>query len=615
MKNKIICLLLAVIMCLACLAGCVSGGGGGDDTDTDDTANNGGTNNGGNTDDGTTDDGTTDDENPDDKNPDDGNTDNENPDDENPDDDWKDDEDEEDKWWEDITYSSTSLIFRMTNCTNNKELPSGCERYLAGMDKNSNDQIDTKVRTRNDNAYKNTKVSVTYIYYEDNAETYGFSLARNAIINEIDTASKEKRPDIFCNWMTDMLLCSLKGKFANVMTANAQYGTNYFDINLTKDAEENQYGYMTDLMRSLTLNQGQIYVIASDYFIDLIRAFFVVPVNVKLFNEVVNSGKLNPALSDYDGKDGVSINDFFYEVEAGKWTYDRLVQYSTAVYQRASGGNAESCNDVLGFALGNNGLPAAGMIYTSSVKVIERTWSDAKNGYIYTYPDSNPDLTALMTKISDMMDYDGILCMSKADAGTLGLSGTDQTALLGIREKFINNTLLFGGVILVGSLEFEEYQNMKNSGGFGVVPVPVYKAGDNYLTQIHVVGRAGGITVSTEKFSACSAFLQYQTQNSTEILDHYYKYNLGYGTAGGVAGNIRMLNYIRNNVRTSFDKLFEDAIGFFYTNGIDESNRYHTMLEKANYKFDNFETKYGEFLALKKENLAGLENEYANLPK
>jgi hypothetical protein len=157
---------------------------------------------------------------------------------------------------------------------------------------------------------------------------------------------------------------------------------------------------------------------------------------------------------------------------------------------------------------------------------------------------------------------------------------------------------------------------MKKNGGFGVVPVPVYKKGDSYLTQIHVVGRAGAITKNTAKFSACSAFLQYQTQNSTEILDHYYKYNLAYGAASGVSGNVKMLNYIRNNVRTSFDKLFEDAIGFFFANsGINEKDRYHTMLADAAYKFDDCAEKYEKLVGTKQANLGQLEKEYAGLPK
>ena len=77
-----------------------------------------------------------------------------------------------------------------------------------------------------------------------------------------------------------------------------------------------------------------------------------------------------------------------------------------------------------------------------------------------------------------------------------------------------------------------------------------------------------------------------------------------------------MLAYIRNNVRTSFDKLFEDAIGFFYAeSGIDESDRYHTLLTFYNYEFDRFTDEYRENVGIKQENLAKLELEYAKLPK
>lgn len=582
MKNKIICLLLAVIMMLGCLAGCKKDDGSSDD---DDTANAGNTNTGnGGTTGGTT----------------------------GGDGEEEEEEEEEDAWWENITYSPKNLIFQMTNCTNKQELPSGCERYLAG-ESNDEEQIDDKVRTRNSNAYKLTKVSVQYLYYEDNPDEYGYSLARNAISNTIKESSSENCPDMFCNWMTDMLLCSLKGEFANVMTQNKEYGTNYFNINLSMDAAQNQYGYMSDLMRSLTLNKGQIYVIASDYFIDLIRAFFVVPVNVNLFNQAAT--KVDPALTDYTKDGKKNIDDFFYEVEEGKWTYDRLINYTTAIYSPAAKGG-ETYEATLGFALGSNGLPAAGLIYTSSVEVIKNTYNSTTKKWTYTYPDTNAELAALMTKISTMMDVNGILCMTAEDAGYLGLSGNDKTALLGVRQKFITDTLLFGGIILVGSLEFDEYQGMKKNGGFGVVPVPVYKAGDDYLTQIHVVGRAGGVTKNTTKFSACSAFLQYQTKNSTDILDHYYKYNLSYGAASGVSGNVKMLTRIRNNVRTSFDKLFEDAIGFFFANsGITEADRYHTLLANASFKFDDCAKAYGRLVKTKQANLKALEQEYVNLPK
>lgn len=577
-------MLLVMIMCLGCFAACDIGG---DDDDVDQGQSGG--NNGGDVTGGG---------------------------------------DNEGEWWESISYDTTNLVFQMTHCSNNQELPSGCERYLAGEYTGADTKyVDDLVAARNADAYENTKVHVEYQYYSDDASTYGFSKAMIQIESDVDGASS---PDMFCNFMTDLLVCSLKGCFANLYTTQEKYGTNYFDLD--------DSGYMADLMGSLTLSSSKIYVIASDYFIDLIRAFFVVPVNISMYNDLVSTK--TGLITDLDGDGNVDINDFFIQVKpcdcedddpdcgtkaecAGDWTYETLVKYCSAVYQRSAGGTAESENDTLGFALGVNGLPAAGLIYTSSINIISKEWNDESGDYDYWYPSAvdnsgnelELELFNLISAIDDLMETEGILCMTGTMASNLG----EKTALLGIRNKFINDQLLFGGIILVGSLEYDEYTDMKKdgSGGFGVVPVPVYKAGENYLTQIHVVGRAGAISRTVgAKFSACSAFLQYQSTHSTDIKNEYYDYNLTADTASDADGNVAMLQYIRKNVRTSFDKLFEDAIGFVYSeSGIDEQDRYHSKLQNEHYEyFDNIASDYKQFYTLKKTNLESLIKEYDKLP-
>ena len=589
MKTRIISLLLVMIMVLSCFAGCQFINGGNDEEDPDD--NGSGPNLDGPPEIGT---GTGEDE---------GN------------------------WWEKIKYDDTTLLFKMTNCDNSDELPSGCEQYLAGTfnDLNREDPINELITQRNEDAYELTKVTVTYDYYPDEQSLYGFSRARNAIYDEI-MSNSSATPDMYCNWMTDLLICSLKGCFANLYSRNygvGDYkGNNHF--NLKND------GYMADLMGSLTLSTQKIYVVASDYFIDLIRAFFVIPVNVSLFNSIAQA--MYPDVANPD------INTFFDEVKPctctnydsstkctdecadGGWTYDRLMQFSEKIYQASGTDNKESINDRLGFALGANGLPAAGLVYTSSVTIISKDWNADENKYDYAYPATNQNLYDLVGKISDMMNTPGVYFATKADAESLNYEG-EKTALLGIRNQFVSNKMLFGGIVLVGSLEYDAYQNMKTPerGGFGVVPVPVYKAGDDYLTQIHVVGRAGAIRYNTSKFVQCSAFLHYQSCNSQEIKDDYYEYTLVHGAAGGpnsVEGNIEMLQYIRQNVRTSFDKLFEDAIGFMYEDVIpdSENNRFHTLLANNGYQYTGMSGKYDELYTIKSQALANLEADYAKLP-
>ncbi len=534
--------------------------------------------------------------------------------------------DDEGDWWDSIAYDETDLKFMMTLCSNDEELSSGCERYLAGTGAEViGENIDDLVAERNENAYELTKVNVTYEYYEDVADLYGFSKMFEQIEVEC-TSPDSETPDMYCNWMTDLLICSLKGCFANLYSkthGEGDYkGNNHFNL-------ENE-GYMADLMGSLTLSTSKIYVVASDYFIDLIRAFFVVPVNVKLFNEI--------AADMYPDIDNPTIDDFFKEVkpcdctnedsktkctkdcEDGGWTYARLMEFSQKIHQSAGEEGTESINDRLGFALGYNGLPAAGLIYTSSVTVIEKNWNETEKKYNYYYPEENQDLYNLFGAISDMMESTGVFFVSQNDADKLSFEGK-KTPLLAVRNQFTSDKLLFGGIVLVGSLEYQSYQDMKTPtrGGFGVVPVPVYKDGDDYLTQIHVVGRAGAIRQSSTKFVQCSAFLHYQSSHSLEIKNDYYDYTLVHGAAGGensVYGNVDMLKYIRQNVRTSFDKLFEDAIGFMFTEVYKDSvnNRFHDLLYANGYQYDGIATEYKKLVDVKTTSLQTLENDYSKLP-
>ena len=154
---------------------------------------------------------------------------------------------------------------------------------------------------------------------------------------------------------------------------------------------------------------------------------------------------------------------------------------------------------------------------------------------------------------------------------------------------------------------------MKDSSGFGVVPVPLYKdnSGDRYLTQIHNVGRAGAISVKTQKFEQCTAFLNYISINSAEVVNEFFKIKYQVNVDQGKSGTIDMLWYIRNNVRSAFDKTFEDAIGEFYGK---QKERWHAILISNKYKMDmrgDYQSLYGS----KQDDLTNLIKQYDVLPE
>ena len=382
----------------------------------------------------------------------------------------------------------------------------------------------------------------------------------------------------------DMVGALLRGCFTNIK-GNA-HGENYFRF-LESDydyynlndvpADADDEGFMIEYMNSMTLSSKKMYLIASDYFTDLVRAFFVVPVNIKLLEENATAVTGD---ADGDGETG-TYADLIHIVENRGWNYELLKAYCDEVATENADGVVD-LEGIVGFAIsGSSGLSSSGLLYTTPITIINRHGNNITD-YTYSYPDTNAQLTDFCEKLAVLMSSDGAFVYG---------GGGGTASLDTIRVAFANNHVLFGGVICVGSLEDEVYQRMRQDGGFGVVPVPLYSdtyvttsgatAEVNYLTQIHNIGRIGGIAASSTEFSQCTAYLNDLSTNSTDILNEYYEWKLSVGVVGGTSAgdaNAQMLNFIRSNVRSAFDKVFEDALGIYGSFGND---LYHKIIQNG----------------------------------
>ena len=464
-------------------------------------------------------------------------------------------------------WNKQTLIFQFTENDNGKELSSGCHRYLAGDDTSFNETIDKSIKKRNTEAEYLTKIKVTYTYWPNTAD-YGWGDCIEKIENIVDSQSTGNVPDVYCNFVYDMVGASVKGCFANLRGtsrgAGELKGLNYFEF-LEDDYNEsiNNRGYMYEYMTSVTLSKHKMYILASDYFTDMIRAFFIIPVGIQMLEAYGE-----PITGDKNGDGKFTVDDFYKDVTEGNWDYQMMMDYAAAVYQ--DDGNPNTSGEWLGdkrigFAMGG-GLASSGLMYTTSVVIIHNEWNPDRNEYDYYYPEENEALYDFCAATTKLFQSPGIMIV-KNENGEKSIDRWGASHLLAIRTRFAEGAVLFGDIMMVGALEYDEYQSMSDKGGFGVVPVPLYSgrdSGDRYLTQIHNVGRPGAIGVNTTKFVECTAFLNYQSTHSTDILNDYYNYKLMYDIAGGAQGTVEMLRYIRLNVRTSFDKAFEDAIGVFY---------------------------------------------------
>ena len=510
-------------------------------------------------------------------------------------------------------WDNQTLIFQLTENDNSKELSSGCHRYLAGDSTTDTAEIDISIDRRNSRAERSTKTEVTYLYWP-NTKEYGWGECIERIEEIINSATIRNAPDVYVNFMYDIVGASVKGYFANLKGTSRGLGElkgiNYFEFNDPDYYEETaNLGYMNEWMNSLTLSKHKTYVLGSDYFTDIIRASYVIPVSIKLLESV---GYEDYITGDRDGDGKFTIDDFYDQVYNREWTYDLLMRYSEAIARDDGMGETSKWlgDTQIGFAMAHGGVAGTGLLYTTSVTIIEREWDVSINDYKYYYPDTNEGLAGWIASTTELFNANGVILVPSSSSDPLyKIDWWGSTHLQAIRKRFSENAVLFGDIVMVGALEYQEYQDMHENGGFGVVPVPLYHDNedkfDRYLTQIHNVGRPGAIAVNTTKFVECTAFLNYQSTHSTDILNQYYNYELMYNTTGDTTGTVEMLQYIRNNVRNSFDKAMEDAMGAI--KGGEAMNRKISGLVSAeSYQCADIRGTYNTHLAAKRGDLTDL---------
>ena len=564
-------------------------------------------------------------------------------------------------WTEQDTF-----IFSLTENSNNQELPSTCARYIAGnrekgipVDEMA-DVIDDMVLERNLAAIDKTLVKPEYSYIPEDKE-HGWSRNIEDMVSDMSGYVSGITPDVYCNFVYDMVAASLSGAFANLksstMVTDGQVRKNWFQFTDPRYVDDGT-GYMVEYMRSLSLSRNKQYCLSSDYFTDMVRAFFAVPVNIQLlqtFPLVDEYGKFN---YDYVADGEYTIEDFYQFVYTYQWSYATLAEISQVYNFHVSDGNSATddpngdLDDRLIFAITeSSGLSASGMLYTTSVTIIEREMTTKVDGqgnqysdYLYYYPASTDDIhmgeDGYVPASQSLFAFcDALTSLFRENKGIISITN-DQAgvyhpgdALLAIRNRFVNNRILFGGAICLGSLEYTDYRDMED--GFGIVPVPLYRTEDEngvpeeYMTQIHNIGRIGAINAKTTKFAKISAYLDYQSLNSTDILEEYYEVKLCGDVAGGGAHK-EMLQFIRKKVRTSFDKAFEDAIGYLFVNESvsgggsadaaavsSEKQKWHALLQADHYECDagKMANYYLTYVEDKKGRLDSLEESYVGLPK
>ena len=508
------------------------------------------------------------------------------------------------------TYKWTTpqtFVFQMNLATSSQELGDSSQRYMAGVTDEAT-AVDKSVIARNAAAINTTKVTPQYRYIADGSTEYGWGKYCHKMTTIVGTHVVDESPDAFCGFIWDMTFTANLGNLTNLYTHSrgegAWDGENYFsftkdDYNIEMTGDE---GYNMGLMRATSpVPDTHLYVYASNYNVDVLRAMYCIPVSL----ELVSSIDIEKSTGDRDNDGDFDVDDFFKMILGGQFTYENMAILAGAVYDNTSGSTTATLNDTLGFAMSvTMGLSQAGFAYSQPFQYITDGGTDANGLPVYLVDSENSELFAMYESAETLFTSSGIGRFTQnQEKSQVGVSG----AGMGIRTRFSQDKILFGGVICVGALDYDAYQNMDN--GFGIAPLPTYISTGNdssvYVTAVHNLARVVTISKASTKFVQCSAYFDYQARNSTTVMNQYYR-TLQYNTVGGRAYNIEVLNALRNNItENNRDQYLSIVVMYDYSSAYTSvatrtqvlNNKWPDMYKDATFSAADAKEKHKEIFA------------------
>lgn len=434
------------------------------------------------------------------------------------------------KWYDTVDFGQKTLTIQLSDDTADPELPADVA-YIQGPDKISEttgvDKVKNLVKERNRNVESkkngiNVKIDYKYTLVEGYSDRW--SHVSSVIAQAERNYSNSNKADLYIDMMYDMLGAACeKAVFDNVLkytktdSGVAGWVGGYFDI-------ESYNGYNTALMSDMTLTEDRQVLIASDYFLDVLRAMLVLPFNLSMYTEYAT-----------DDADAAKL---YQMVMDGKWTWDQLLSYSGVA---SSSGSATIDDSRILMAIANGGMMASGFLYSTDYTIYKQ------DGDKYTLKATCKELQQLFSKAGTLSGVRGVV-MLKGESAAVGDSN----------RKFTSGEALFATVNMLGILETSDFQGM-TQGSLSILPVPKLDKDHEYSTLTNSRARVGALSYHSTNQAAMSAYIQLSTEESGTVKETYFDDAiLGKYLAGSGASNI--LNMIYNRLGNAKNAIIENLI-------------------------------------------------------
>ena len=401
-----------------------------------------------------------------------------------------------------IDFGGENIVISLSRHTS-AQITDLSTQFIEGPDKITSDSVQNKVMERNEAVATTIGINPRYVY-----TNLAFDDVKADVEQKIMTPGKDT-PDLYIDQVYGMLRAQYAGYFHNAIRTS-DTDKSYIDLA--------NGGWYTEYMEAFNFGSDErLYMLAGDYFMDVLRFMNLMSCNLSLFEELFTKQGGTKLLYD--------------SVRQGAWTYDLLTEWCEAAFkdEGTTKGKADE-NDRLGMLSTHGGPPVLGFLPSMGISMYEIK----ADGSYAAYPGTDKrSLDAVQATKDILYNSTGVF---------FNTDGANDT----MRATFVRGKALFMTGTLLCQLESEEFRSMQSDKC--VLPYPkLYENDTRYYVSSHDNARVGAILVSSTKRSAVTAWLQAMALTSEEVRETYYEGALKF-KYGADAGTTRLLDTIYESI-------------------------------------------------------------------
>lgn len=434
----------------------------------------------------------------------------------------------------------------------NADVDSRTSNYLIeGPDEETGDVVQDSAYFRNRSVEETLNVKLVYTDYDVNYASAAAEISKLVM-------SGDDLYDIIISKLYPMAGLSAEGNFRNI--ANAPY------IDTTQDYWYD--GYMSEL----SLDGKKEYILAGDYFIDVLRSAHALYFNKDLLETHTGDG-----------------DALYKDVLDNKWTFDTFLTYVNGMYSDLNGNSEHDIGDQYGYVAFQTWGPMIPFLVSAGLKLTEKT-SDGKLK-IAMNNENSVRLLELLNKIF----YSEATCVTE-------FMKLDEDAIQTQNNLFRNGRSLFLGSNRLGSLELLRDVEFE----VGIVPYPKFDPNQKeYVSSSHDTTEIGVIPVTCQNFENVCAVLEVLNRETAKlVIPAYYETGLKVKYSRDDYSS-QMIDIIHGNIGGSF--------ALAYSNNCDAIFQQTAFYLPLSRKSNDFSSNFAKYEAAAQAKLDKLVENFSSL--